>query len=434
MHLQNYNFKKLFIILFTLLLLFFPFINYSFANEDVQISAPSVILMDYASGKILYEKNANQRMYPASTTKLMTAILTLENCELSDIATVSYNAIMTVPSGYTNANLHVDEELTIEQLLHILLIPSANDAANVLAEHIAGSVESFSTMMNTKALELGCKDTHFVNPSGIHDENHYSTAYDLALIGKYAMKFDIIKEIVTKETYTLPITNKHDKTDRIFATTNRLVLNKSKNTDYYEYATGLKTGYTLASKNCIVASAKKDNMELICVILGCEKGTANHAENKFSQSKTLFEYGFSHYAYKNLTKANELFKVISPKHASKENSNLDVLYENDINAFITANDLTTDFTPTVTLDEKIKAPISKGSVVGNIRYEIEGITYQTNLIAGQDIQVNTTLSTIFKILAALFLVYLFAQFISRGNKKKRKKKKSKHSSSKKKYR
>lgn len=422
MYLQNSNLKKL-LYLLTLVIFLVSCSSFSFANEEVQISSPSAVLMDYTSGKILYEKDAYKRMYPASTTKLMTAILTLENCELNDVATVSYNAVFSVPAGYSHASLKVDEQLTIEQLLYCLLLPSANDAANVLAEHVAGSVESFATMMNTKALELGCKDTHFVNPSGIHDENHYSTAYDLALIGKYAMKFDIIRKIVMVESYTLPATNQYDKADRKFSTTNRLILNKSKNTDYYEYATGLKTGYTLAAKNCIVASSKKDNMELIAVVLGCETGAANHLENKFSNCKTLFEYGFSNYAYKTLVEANGVFKVISPRHASKDSPNLNVLYEDDIHAFVTAKDLTTDFTPTVQLDEKLKAPITKGSVLGTITYEIEGLTYQVNLIAGEDIAVNKALSTIFKILAVLFLSYLFAQFISRGNNKKRRKKK-----------
>lgn len=428
MHLQIKNLKKIFICIVIFILFFSTSLNYSWANEQdssISISAPSAILMDYTSGKILYEKDAYKRMYPASTTKLMTAILTLENCELTDVATVSYNSIMSVPSGYTHAKLQVDEQLTIEQLLHILLIPSANDAANVLAEHIAGSVESFSSMMNTKAIELGCKDTHFVNPSGIHNENHYSTAYDLALIGKYAMKFDVIKKIAMIENYTLPVTNKYDKTDRTFTTTNRLVLNRSKNTDYYEYATGLKTGYTLAAKNCIVASAKKDNMELISVVLGCETGNINNPENKFSNCKSLFHYGFSNYTYRTMATANETFKVISPKNASKESANLNVLYENDIHAFIHTKDLSTEFTPIVHLDENRKAPISKGSIIGDISYDIEGTTYKVNLIAGEDIDLDNTLSIVLKIIAVIFLLYLFSKFISSGNKKKKSKMRSK---------
>ena len=144
----------------------------SFASESTELEtySPACILIESSTGKIIYEKNAYEKLYPASTTKIMTAILTLENCELTDVATASYNSVYSIPAGYTNANIQVGEELTIDQLLHVLLIPSANDAAVVLAEHIAGSVDNFANMMNEKAKELGCLNTHFVNPHGIHNE------------------------------------------------------------------------------------------------------------------------------------------------------------------------------------------------------------------------------------------------------------------------
>ena len=198
--------------------------------DNLTTNSESVLLMDATTGNILYSKNIFEKKYPASTTKLMTAILTLENCELTDIVTVSHNAIFSIPVGYSHASLQEGEQLTVEELLNVLLIPSANDAAVALAEHIAGSVENFSTMMNDKAKELGCLDTHFVNPNGIHDNNHYSTAYDLALIGKYAMKFDDIMRIAKINQYTLPTSNKYDRKDRIFNATNGLI---TKNDEYY---------------------------------------------------------------------------------------------------------------------------------------------------------------------------------------------------------
>ena len=372
--------------------------------------------MDYNTGKIIYEKNAHEKMYPASTTKLMTAILTLENCNLDDTAIVSHNAVFSIPSGYTNANLQVDEELTINDLLHVLLIPSANDAAVVLAEHIAGSVESFATMMNTRAVELGCTGTHFVNPNGIHNEDHYSTAYDLALIARHAMSFDTIREIVKITKYTLPASNKYEKTDRIFTTTNHLILNEKNNKDYYEYATGLKTGYTNAAKYCLVSSAEKDNMNFISVVLGAEKST------RFSDSKNLLNYGFSNYTIKNIATANEVFKVISPQNASKESPSLNVLYENSINAFMKSSDVDKDLQPIIELDENMKAPISKGNVIGKISYEIEGITYESNLIAGQDIYPDSTVLLILKIVTVILLLFIIGNILfTKKNKKKRKK-------------
>lgn len=356
-----------FLICLLLFVFFLPITN-SFASsvstDELKIDAPVALLMDSNTGKILYEKNAYDRMYPASTTKIMTAILALENRDLSHVAKVSYDAIFSVPVGYTNANLQLDEELTMEQLLNVLMIPSANDAANVIAEDIGGSVESFASMMNTKAVELGCKDTNFVNSNGVHDENHYSTAYDLALMGRYAMQNEDFRRFVNTVTYTLPVTNKYDKADRVFLNTNSLI--NEKNKQYYEYATGIKTGYTDAAKNCIVASAKKDDLELICVIMGAENTTDS---NKFKDCTTLFDFGFENYTYKNLTKKDGVYKVVTPSNASNETKNLNVLFENAINALIEQSSYDTEIVPDVELNN-LKAPITKGSVVGKVSYTV----------------------------------------------------------------
>lgn len=365
------KFKKIFLhilIVFMIFSFLFP-ISFCFGtteSDSVSVNAPVALLMDANSGKILYEKNAYDKMYPASTTKIMTAILALENRELSHVAKVSYNAIFTVPVGYTNANLQLDEELTIEQLLKVLLIPSANDAANVIAEDIGGSVESFASMMNTKAVEIGCKNTHFVNANGVHDEDHYSCAYDLALIGRYAMQNETFREIVSTVRYTLPVTNKYDKADRIFLTTNKLI--NSKSGQYYEYCTGIKTGYTDAAKNCIVASSKLDDMELICVIMGAAND--NSSNNKFTDCITLFDYGFENYTYKTLYSKDSVYKVVTPRNADSNTKNLNVLVEEDINVLVKKDDLDTNFVPDVSLDSNLKAPIAKGSVVGTISYDI----------------------------------------------------------------
>ena len=156
---------------------------------NVKIYSEAGILMDAKTGKILYNKNAKEKKYPASTTKILTAIIVLENCKnLDEMATVDVDSINSVPSGYTVAALQVGEEISVKNLLQLLLVHSANDAANVLAKHVSGSIESFSDMMNAKAKEIGCENSHFVNPNGKHDPDHYSTAYDLSLIMNYCMK------------------------------------------------------------------------------------------------------------------------------------------------------------------------------------------------------------------------------------------------------
>lgn len=268
--------------------------------------------------------------------------------------------------GYTNANLQIDEELTMEQLLNVLLIPSANDAANVIAEDIGGSVESFASMMNTKAIEIGCTNTHFVNPNGVHNENHYSCAYDLALIGRYAMQNETFRKIVSTTRYTLPVTNKYDKPDRVFLTTNKLINEKSGY--YYKYSTGIKTGYTDAAKNCLVASSKKDDMELIAVIMGA--ASDNNSTNRFSDCITLFNYGFENYSYKTLYSKGSVYKVVTPRNANSKTKDLNILVENDVSVLVNKADYDINFVPTVNLNNPIKAPITKGSIVGTISYDI----------------------------------------------------------------
>ncbi len=177
--------------------------------------------------------------------------------------------------------------------MYAMLLPSANDAANVLAEHVSGSISEFAVLMNEKAEEIGCTNSHFTNPSGVHDENLYSTAYDLSLIARYAMNFETFREIIATTTYTLPATEKHPKADRTFGISNALVRPDSSNY-YYEYATGIKTGFTNPAKDCLVASAKKDDVEFIIVVLGSDQ-LENGLRKKFIDCKTLFEFAFDNY-------------------------------------------------------------------------------------------------------------------------------------------
>lgn len=421
------KFRKIYIILI-LILLFNSFIFSSniYAGENyvnLNIYSPSVLLMDAKSGKLLCEKNCNEKRYPASTTKMMTAILAVENCELSDIATVSYNAISSLPAGYTTANLQLGEELTIEQLLHVLLIPSANDAAIVLAEHIAGSTESFATMMNTKAAELGCKNTHFTNPSGEHDEDHYSTAYDLALIGRYAMTKPVIKTIVSTTSYTLPATNKYDRVDRTFTTTNDLIKYNSKSRAdnyYYKYATGLKTGYTKYAKNCIVATAEKDGLEFIVVVLGAEQ-TENGLSARALDCKTLFEYGFNTYTIQKIKEKNSILKEVEIQNGTKETKHLNALISEDISVMTKQSHTELNLLPVISIDDNLKAPISKGQIIGNITYSVEDISYTTNLIAEHDVEVDNSFYFYFKIILFLFVLFLLFMILKPKKSKYRKK-------------
>lgn len=418
--------KKICITLFLFLIIFVSSCTSTYASTIPDTYSSACLLMEESTGKILYSKNANSIMYPASTTKIMTAILTLEKCNLSDTAVVSHNAVFSIPSGYSTASLVEGEVLTIEQLLNVLLIPSANDAAVVLAEHIAGSVEAFSDMMNSKAVELGCLNTHFVNPNGIHNENHYSTAYDLALIGKYAMQFPTFKEISSKTRYTLPITNAYSKEDRIFNTTNDLIkpnYSSSPTNYYYKYATGGKTGYTDPAGQCIVATATKDNISLIAVTLHGDF-TEDNLSQRALDCKALFEYGFNNFSMVSIAQKGDVASNMKVPNATKDSSSLDLLYSDDIYAFVPNGFDTSSVTPNIKLSSTF-APIAQDTVLGTISYDIDGSNYSCNLLASHEVYKNQFAKTAMELALLLVFLILLSKFLKRKKRRKNYRKKPK---------
>lgn len=374
-------------------------------------------MIEANTGKILYEKNSNDVRFPASTTKIMTAILTVENCNLDDVATVSHNAVYSIPYDYTHASLKEGEELTIEQLLYALMIPSANDAAIVLAEHISGSVEEFAKLMNKRAEELGCKNTHFVNPNGIHSKDHTSTSYDLALMGKFAMQNSIIRKIVSTTQFTLPATNKYSKADRTFNNSNDLLSTYSRY--YYEGTTGVKTGYTGEAGNCIIASAKKNDFEVILVVLGGES-TNTGLSQRYLDCKTLFDYAFNNYSLKTLNEKNAVLKQITVRGATEETQNLNVLIKDKIEIFSENSADLSSLEPEITLDENLMAPISANSAIGKITYNYDGQTYSSDLIAETQVLSSDFLPLLFRILLIFVVLYLLFLLLKKPKNKSKK--------------
>lgn len=409
-------FFRIFYILLIIVFILSIYTKYSYADtqnnldtnntnstyNDITLYSNSSILIDSSTGQILYEHNAYEKTYPASTTKLMTAILTLENCNLSDSVTINKDALNGIPKSYTTAALKAGESLTVEQLLHVLLIPSANDAANVLAYHIAGSIDNFAIMMNSKAKEIGCQNTHFVNPSGIHDDEHYSTAYDMALIGKYANTFEKIREIATQTSYSLP--NLPDGKERVFKTTNTLITPKNKY--YYEYATGLKTGYTDKAKSCIVAKAKKDDIELICVVLGGDKTEDLKSERELD-CHTLFEYGFNNFKHSTICSKNTSLDKSNLTNVPSNLQNANIVFSEDLSILVNTNN-TQNIVPNIVWKNDLQLPIYKNTVVGNITYNVDGKSYTVDLLSGTDILPNNsnTISYFFYILLAILLIII----------------------------
>ena len=401
------NLKK-FLFAFILLI---PTTIFAADVDESDILVPSAVIMEINNDKILYEKNADQRMYPASTTKVMSAIIVLENCELDQNVTVTYSAISDIPEGYSTADLVVGEVLSVEQLLHLMLIESANDATNVLAEYVAGSEESFASLMNTKAHDLGCTNTNFVSSYGRHDDNHYSTAKDLYLIAKYAMQNDTFRSIVGKSSYILPPTNKHEN-ERKVETTNRFLISSS---DFYDKRVkGIKTGFTTPAGNCLISYASYNGIEVIAVALGGGLTNEDIPYQQYTSSQTLFNYVFDNYLYKTLYEQNSCFDTIEVKNASSETKNLKLLVDKDITVFADNETLSDEITPSVEMKDNILAPIKAGDVLGTINLNVFGIDYSANLIAANDVEVSPFALFVIIILAALLVIFILYKFIRRN--------------------
>ena len=403
--------KRIFLIFLFIFLLYSSCVS---AVSNVEINSPAGILVEESTGKILYEKNAHEKMYPASTTKILTALLVLENGNLEDTVTVSEEAVNSLSDGYVTPYISSGEKLTVDQLLNVLLVPSGNAAGNALAEYISGSIDEFVNLMNSRAKELGCTNTHFTNPYGKHDENHYSSAYDLYLIAKEAMKYEEFRTIVAKPTYSLAPTNRYSKDDRLLYSTNDLVKPSSNN--YYEYALGIKTGFTSYAKDCLVAAAQKDNMTLYAVILGADESSSG-VSYRYIDSKKLFDYGFNNFLFRTIRSKGSVVDTVEVSGATQNTKNLDLVLDANISAFISTDDEYTSFIPEIVINE-LSAPITKDTIVGSVSYNINGTTYTANLLAGSDVE-KSYMFILWDIVFVIFLMILFKIFI---NHKKRKKK------------
>jgi D-alanyl-D-alanine carboxypeptidase (penicillin-binding protein 5/6) len=336
------------IILCFLLLQILTFPRTSVAATPPEIAGEAGILIDVKTGMVLFEKNPHKKLYPASITKVMTAILVLENSELDEIVTSGSNPQLV---DGTRIYLEKGEELTVRQLLYAIMLRSANDAAVALAEYISGSVSDFVVLMNQKAKELGCTNTNFTNPHGLTDENHYTTAYDMAIIARYALKYREFRDIITTKSYKIPWAN--NEYDRLLTNGNKLL-------DRYEGADGVKTGYTSAAGQTIIASATRGGHQLLTVVLKTQ-GTAI-----WDDPVRLLDYGFSNFKLKNMIDKSKVVTTVDVKYGKP----VALTAESDFSYVIPAN--TTDIREEVVIDPDITAPISKGEKLGKIVYSFAG--------------------------------------------------------------
>ena len=261
--------------------LFFCFIllfNIAVLAEEPKVNAISAVIVDGDTGRILWGKNENKPMAMASTTKIMTALVALENSDIKKETTVSKNATLASP---VKMHLSVGEKMTIEQLLYAMMLQSYNDSAVAVAEAVGGSVEKFCTMMNEKAKEIGCSDTVFETPNGLDKGNHHSTAEDMSKIGVYALKNQNLMKIMNTRDYTF----KSSKTTYSFVNKDRLL-------SEYEGAIGMKTGFTGKAGHCFVGAANRGDVTLVSVVLASGWGTAGKSR-KWIDTKALLNYGYN---------------------------------------------------------------------------------------------------------------------------------------------
>lgn len=392
--------KRRFLPLFLALILVISLTPFATAANDFAVDAKAALLVDVETGEVLYAKNIHERNYPASITKVMTALLTLEAVEdgklsLDQPVTAGEEATQ-LPSGASTADIKVGETLTVEQLLCCLLIPSANEAGNILAEAVSGSLGSFVELMNRRAQELGCADTHFVNPHGLHDDDHYTTAWDIYLIVSEAMKHETFMTICGSKAYEVPATELSKKRD--LHSTNYLISTWRTGWPgyYYNGADGVKTGYTPEAGYCLAASAVRGGRRLISVVLGAERirqedGTL--LTKSFSETARLLDHGFDDFASLELISPDEFICEV-PVELSGEANYVIVHPAEGMKRMVPSGLAPEDFTRTVKLyGESVDAPIAEGDELGTVTISYGDAEYGTiPLLALNDVSASWVLT------------------------------------------
>jgi len=384
---------------------------------NVETVSSAVYFENLDTGAVVYEKSADTRMYPASTTKIMTYVVVADHVSDLDgtMVDIKEDVLTGLDPESTVMGLsdHVGEQYSIRELLYGMMLPSGNDAALVLADFVGSGIPGFVEMMNSKAAELGCKDTHFVNPHGLHDPNHYTTARDMAAIAKYARTLPGFMEITntlsyTPSRFTQPITN----TNYMLSST------EQGGKYYYSYTKGIKTGYTPQAGECLVASASDENLDIISVVLGGKPG----AGQRFSDSKKLLTYVYDHYTYQLLADKTVPLAHLTVKKATKKTQELDVIMQTDLRA-VTPNEITPENVPvTIDLPEELKAPIRKNQVLGKVTYSVDGFVYTTDLVALHDVAKKPYWLYNLLVVFALFVLFVAARTVYLQQKRKRRRK------------
>lgn len=343
------------------------------------VSSESAILIEAETGAILYAKNIHETEYPASITKILTTLIASEQCTLNEEVTMTSSAVFGIPVGSNNVAMNPGDVLTMEQCLNAILIRSANEVSYAVAEHISGSWDDFADLMNERAKELGCVDSHFANPNGLPDENHYTSAYDMAMIGRAFFANEMLCKITTTPMLHIP----KPRGDLYDANQMQLIQGK---TYYYQYLVGCKTGYTEDARSTLVSCAERDGLKLICVVMRDEN------PQYYEDTITLFDYGFANFEHVNVSQTETKYNI------------------DNTGSFYSDNDIFGNSQPILSLNREDFIVLPKtatfSEVVSSISYDTENanqaaiITYTYHDVyigaASVDLAVNTKESNIFE--------------------------------------
>lgn len=412
-------------------------------NINFQTYSAAIELVNLDTNTVVYEKNANARREPASTTKIMTFIIASEHIKDLDGTkiTVSKSVVdKLLGTGSSLSGIKENDVLTAKQLLNCMLVPSGNDAALVLADYVGqGNVDAFVDLMNAKAKELGCTGTHFANPHGLHDDNHYTTAHDLYLITKYAMSLPYFTDITSQSIYTYkPAGGPDANKQRTLSTTNYLInKNLLGGKYYYQYAKGIKTGHTDESGYCLVSSATADGYTYLCVALGAPDVDANKkpiaTRGEMLDSAALYRWAFRNLELKQIVKSADSLGEIKVNYAWNKDKVL-LVAEKNYSTMLPNNVSPSSVVVTKKIPDSINAPVKKGQIIGTatLSYANQQLT-TINLVAAESVERSEvlhtadTVKTIFTskwfliiagIIILLLIIYIILALVYNRKKKK----------------
>ncbi len=391
--------RRFFSLFFAALLAFTLFTVPASAYEgvpDPEILAKAVLLVDQKTGAVVYAKNEHQELYPASLTKVMTALLVLEAVDagrlsLDQTITASTTALDGLDSDGSTAGIQVGEEMSVRNLLYCLLVHSANEAANILAEKVSGSVGAFVADMNAKAEELGCKNTHFMNPHGLHDSQHYASAWDLYLITTAALKYPSFMEFCDTASVTIPATNLSD--ERLLRNTNYLISGRSRdylNTD----AHGIKTGSHSQAGHCLISTIQRASLSFISVIMGTDRIQREDGiwwTYSFGETNRLYDWAFDNFTYQTVLEETDVAGEAEVSLSKTDRVTMRPAEEVEI-LLPRSLDLS-ELEQIITLDsDPVEAPIAEGDKLGTLSIQLDGEEYATvDLLAFTDVEASQLL-------------------------------------------